>query len=620
MKRLELLIILIIISIIAGCASSGKELSDKVPAGPSTGEEKKEIIDTGRIEKMPAADEKTSSGKSASAGMAEPPSGLPERIFAEAEAADGAVSAIAPPSARGGSGAPSRSGLTAGYSDDNRQYGYFVNFLNEYRDMVTPLDLNVEDRIMISLKDSAGLPVQGAVVRASASGYSTVGITLADGTFQINPADLFRGNRSARKISLEIDGGSGLPGFTKRMELSRNGLRTVEIAAQQPRVLPARIPLDIVFVMDTTGSMGEEISRLKNTINIIHMNLTEMSVAADLRFGMVLYKDEDDEYVTNVIPLTSDIIAFRTALDQVYASGGGDTPEDLVAALGELVNTIQWNREAVKLAYVITDAPPHLDYLTDYSCEEAVRDAREKGIKIFSIGTGGLDLQGEYVLRQIAQYTSARYIFLTYGDETGESAGGAQGSVSHHTGSNWSSDKLESIIIRFTREELSYLTDTPDYEEDGWFEADKIDAEQASETLDKLFTQAVEQLVDYSTMKFSEDNLFAVLPFSADDADSAAAEYFYEHLLLSVSKNADLNLTERKDISQILEELKLQNTGVTDEASVSRLGELLNADTLIIGSLFSGPDSYELFLRMVRVETAEVLSVARAVIDKSLGI
>jgi len=71
---------------------------------------------------------------------------------------------------------------------------------------------------------------------------------------------------------------------------------------------------------------------------------------------------------------------------------------------------MSWNRDGIRLVFVITDAPPHLDYGQKYTYVNAAGDAKKQGIKIFSVGTGGLDLAGEYVLRQIAQYTSGRYI------------------------------------------------------------------------------------------------------------------------------------------------------------------------------------------------------------------
>ena len=70
----------------------------------------------------------------------------------------------------------------------------------------------------------------------------------------------------------------------------------MEIIFNAPRVVDENIPLDILFILDTTGSMGEEINRLKTTIELIHLNLTSLSTKPVVRFGLVLYKDIDDEY------------------------------------------------------------------------------------------------------------------------------------------------------------------------------------------------------------------------------------------------------------------------------------------------------------------------------------
>jgi hypothetical protein len=135
---------------------------------------------------------------------------------------------------------------------------------------------------------------------------------------------------------------------------------------------------------------------------------------------------------------------------------------------------VSWNRDGIRLAFVITDAPAHLDeYGPSYTYVDAVHDARKLGIKFFSVGTGGLPLEGELVLRQVAQYTYGKYIFLTYG-ESGESEGGAPGSVSHHTGANFRTDKLETIIIRFAKEELAFLTNQPLQESEDYFQANRV--------------------------------------------------------------------------------------------------------------------------------------------------
>jgi hypothetical protein len=281
---------------------------------------------------------------------------------------------------------------------------------------------------------------------------------------------------------------------------------------------------------------------------------------------------------------------------------------------------IRWNPTGLRIAFVITDAPPHLDYGQEYDYTRASVEAKERGIKIHTVGTGGLPLDGEYILRQISQFTSGRYIFLTYG-ERGESEGGIAGSVSHHTGANFQTDKLEAIIIRFAKEELSYLSDRPLDADDPFFEANKIETEEKEETLDTLFGMAIEQLRDYSSYTIDSKTRAAVVPLSFNQETlSLDAEYFTERLILSAESSDIFTLVERKDIQKILEEQNLQLSGVTEGEDAVKIGQILNADVLITGNLFGKDDSFELFLRLVRVETGEILSITRSVIDRKLGI
>jgi len=240
------------------------------------------------------------------------------------------------------------------------------------------------------------------------------------------------------------------------------------------------------------------------------------------------------------------------------------------------------------------------------------------------VGTGGLDLLGEVVLRQIAQYTSAKYIFLTYG-ETGESEGGAPGSVSHHTGANYQTDKLEAIIIRFAKEELSHISDQPLEAEEEYFSADKIGGEQREETLNKLFSMAISQLIDYSSVRIARGTAAAVLPLSpAQRGLDLNSEYFTEQLILSFGQNEQFRelfrIVERKDLQLILAELELQLSDLAEEQGAAQVGELMGAELLIIGKLYSTAKGYELFLKLLRVETGEVLSVTKAILDTALGL
>lgn len=515
----------------------------------------------------------------------------------------------------GGSAAvPSASGLKAGYSDDNTQFNYFVNFLKQY-ESVPHYAYDIGERITIRVLDSAGKPVANARVTVTSGGSSlTAGLTYADGGFRFYPAAL--GSTSA---IYEVRAETG-PAQSARVSVQRDGPRLVELRLPGARVLPSPVPLDVLFVMDTTGSMGEEIERLKSTIEIIHANLAELKPRPLIRFGLVLYKDRGDEYITKVVPLTEDLDAFQRKLAPVNADGGGDGPEDLESALDDAVNRVAWNKNGLRLAFVVTDAEPHLDYGRDYTYIKAATDARARAIKLFTIGTGGLPLEGEYVLRQVAQLTDARYIFLTYG-ERGESSGGTEGSVSHHTGSNFQTDKLESIIIKFVKEEVAQLSDTPVAATDEYFDARKVQDESRDQTLGTLFGEAIGNLADYSSYQITAATPCVVLPVAVSgDGLGPTAEYFGERLVMAAAEAKRWKPVERKDLQKVLGELELQLSGLVDEGSVARVGGLLGADVLVAPTLYRRADRYELFLKLIRVSTAEVLSVTRAKIDLDLGL
>ncbi len=522
--------------------------------------------------------------------------------------AEGAAGMIAPAAKPRGA-----SGLKAGYADDNKQFNYYINFLKKYQS-VPHYASPVEERIFIRVRDRGNKPVPNALVIVSAGGKQLEkGRTFADGSFLFFPSDHDKGlstyqavvayNQSVTKISFP-----------------RKGKRRVLIKLPVSRVAMKNIPLDILFIFDTTGSMGEEIQRLKKTIELINMNLSSISSKPEVRFGMVLYKDRGDDYVTKVVPLTGDLEAFQKELENVSASGGGDYPEDLQSALEDAVKKINWNRKGIRLSFIITDAPPHLDYSQKFTYMDAARKARLEGTKIFSVGTGGLNINGEYILRQISQYTYAKYIFLTYG-ERGESEGGKPGSVSHHTGDNFQTDKLEAIIIRFAKEELSHVSDVKIDSGEEFFKAVKIKDEKKEETLQKLFEMAANQLSDYSSINIPEKTSVAVLPIVPTKGVSGLnSEYFTEQMIYSVSKNTRFKLVERKDLQKVLKELELRMSGLVDESNAAKVGKFLGARMLISGKLYRKGKGYELFLKLIRVETAEVLSVTKARIDADLGL
>ena len=511
--------------------------------------------------------------------------------------------------------ASSYSGLRAGFVDDNKQFNYFLNFLAKYKRRVKSLPIHITERIILNIKDGRGNSLPDAKLQIFAGKEKLEdGLSYSDGRFLFFPTEY---DKKIDEYRLEVE----YSGITEEMVIYRQGKRELDISmANIQKALADNIPLDILFVLDTTGSMGEEIERLRNSIEIINLNISEISPAPDIRFGMVLYRDIRDQYNTKVIPLNDNLSEFQKQLSTVVSGGGGDGPENLQAALEDALTKINWRKDGVRLAFIITDAPPHLDYDQEYTYVNAVHDAKRKGVKLFSIGTGGLPLGGEYVLRQISQYTFANYVFLTYG-ETGESEGGAPGSVSHHTGENFQTDKLEAIIIRKVKEEMHNYLGKPLSGGDEYLLATKIDDEKNKVTLEKLFGMAITQLSDYSSMKIPDNTPAVVLPIMCSKNElKVNAEYFTANLLFAFSQVETFKAIERDDLQTIIKEQKLQLTGLTDLDKAVKVGKIMGADMLIAGELFEKEECFELYVKLLNVQTAEVLSVTKTKIDKSLGL
>jgi hypothetical protein len=127
-------------------------------------------------------------------------------------------------------------------------------------------------------------------------------------------------------------------------------------------------PTDVVVVFDDTGSMNSTIGAAKDDIN----NITDTLVAEipDIRFGLVSYKD----VVERDLALTSDVDAFRGAIGDLFASGGGDWREEVEGAL-LLGYASSWRSGGVaKVVILIGDAPAHNESAAEAAAAAAYAD------------------------------------------------------------------------------------------------------------------------------------------------------------------------------------------------------------------------------------------------------
>jgi hypothetical protein len=130
------------------------------------------------------------------------------------------------------------------------------------------------------------------------------------------------------------------------------------LTAPPPPKPAATHRIDVVFAVDTTGSMGGLLEGAKRTVWAIANHIKDIDQQADLHVGLVAYRDLGDEYVTKDFALTSDMDGVFAELSSYYAGGGGDTPEDVDAALYDAVHKMQWRDGAKKMIFLVGDAPP----------------------------------------------------------------------------------------------------------------------------------------------------------------------------------------------------------------------------------------------------------------------
>jgi len=175
---------------------------------------------------------------------------------------------------------------------------------------------------------------------------------------------------------------------------SLGGMTPVSTPPANPPVLNAGMTnqsrIDVVFVLDTTGSMGGLIQAAKEKIWSIATTLAQAQSAPEIRMGLVAYRDRGDAYVTRLVDLSSDLDSMYATLMDFQAEGGGDGPESVNQALQDAVNEISWSQDSgtYKVVFLVGDAPPHMDYPDDVKYPVTLAAARQQGIVINAIQCG----------------------------------------------------------------------------------------------------------------------------------------------------------------------------------------------------------------------------------------
>lgn len=304
-----------------------------------------------------------------------------------------------------GSGQPPSGVLTAGDWDDNLNFSFFQKYLTASESMGLRI-LPHADRVVLTVRDEEGRPVSNARVSvASGAGPRLEAPTATDGRLLFLPTR--DGAQAGETFTVTVSPPAGQPGasHTVPVQGSTWELTLPGTQAQEPS------RLDVAFVLDTTGSMGDEISYLKSEFQAIADTLSSRYPQVSIRYGLVVYRDEQDAYVTRAYDFVSDANTFRSYLQQQSANGGGDYPEAMERGLHDGVGLSWRPGNTARLLFLVADAPTHTQN-HDAFLSEAQR-ARVGGIKIYPVAASGVAEAAEFQMRQAAWLTRGRYLFLT---------------------------------------------------------------------------------------------------------------------------------------------------------------------------------------------------------------
>ncbi len=311
--------------------------------------------------------------------------------------------------------------LTAAEYSDLDNWDYFQDLVQNQRITFPSYGLNPTNAVSVTITDNNQQPLSGETV------------TLLD----VQGAELW-------KAMTDADGKAWLfyDESQQPATVSSNGQDLAfadNVAFVSTPSVQNNTGLQVMFILDTTGSMGDELNYLKEDFSSI-----VKKVGSDqILFSANFYRDSTDAYVTKCNAFTNDTSVVQHQFDVENAQGGGDMPEAVADILYETMVQADWQEGYNKIAFLIFDAPPHTG--TEVQIDTAVRAAAEKGIHLIPVVASNADRDTELFGRALAIMTNSEYVFLT--DDSGVGDSHLQPIIGNYT-----VESLHDILVRLIQE------------------------------------------------------------------------------------------------------------------------------------------------------------------------
>ena len=304
--------------------------------------------------------------------------------------------------------------LTGSEWNDNDHFSDFVDKINAqgngWYEIAAKWNQIATKRIHVKLHNSRDQAVPLAVVSLlnAEGGVLWSAVTDADGDaylfYHVSPT-ITSSMEALIPASIQVSAPDG-----KRMTHQLQGNETEVVLALDTAAAVTK--LDVMFMIDTTGSMGDELEYLKAEMGDVIRRVAQ-ECAVGVRTSVNFYRDKGDEYELRYFDFRSDVEECVAFLAQQRAYGGGDYPEAVDTALDYAINQARWDANAVKIMFLVLDAPPHLNADAIATVNRAIAKAAEQGIRIIPVASSGVNTECQVLFRTWAVLTGGTYTYLT---------------------------------------------------------------------------------------------------------------------------------------------------------------------------------------------------------------
>ncbi len=330
--------------------------------------------------------------------------------------------------------------VTAAEWNDLVEWDFWMDLLNEkeFFEKQKYWGFYTDKRISVSLfKDKKKTPVVDMDVELRRG----KGLVWSARTDNMGKAELWVGlfqEDSEKPNDLSIWANGKL--VSANVKFYEEGVNEIYIRQTWKRQEPNKV--ELAFVVDATGSMGDEMAFLKEDLKSVIEKIKAVNSAINIHTGAVFYRDKGDEYVTKHSGFTDDLNKTLQFINQQNAGGGNDFPEAVDTALKVALWELQWSEYAkTRIVFLLLDAPPHYEPKVVEGIHKYTTELAKKGIKVIPITASGIDKETEFLIRFMAISTNGTYVFIT--NDSGVGNDHLKASVG-----KYQVEKLNSLLVR----------------------------------------------------------------------------------------------------------------------------------------------------------------------------